>query len=68
VPPPPLGLSLRTESERYTLWPDGSEELYERCPCPPESKNRASEAEWSSRKRSLRTRLEELVARATKAP
>jgi uncharacterized sulfatase len=68
VQPPPLGWSLRTESERYTLWPDGSEELYERCPCPPESKNRAGEAEWSSRKRGLRTRLEELVARATKAP
>jgi iduronate 2-sulfatase len=67
VQPPPLAWSLRTESERYTLWPDGSEELYD-CPCPPESKNRAGEAEWSSRKRSLRTRLEELVAHGTKAP
>jgi hypothetical protein len=68
VQPPPLGWSLRTESERYTLWPDGSEELYEGCPCPPDSKNRAGEAEWASRKRSLRTRLEQRIARGAKAP
>jgi hypothetical protein len=68
VQPPPLAWSLRTESERYTLWPDGSEELYERCPCPPGSPNRAGEAEWSARKRSLRARLEELIARGAKSP
>ena len=68
VQPPPLAWSLRTESERYTLWPDGSEELYERCPCPPGSKNLAGEPERSARKRSLRARLDELVGKSTKAP
>ncbi|HVQ25797.1 MAG TPA: sulfatase-like hydrolase/transferase, partial [Planctomycetota bacterium] len=68
VQPPPLGWSLRTESERYTLWPDGSEELYEGCPCPPDSKNRAGEAEWASRKQSLRRRLEQRLASGAKAP
>jgi iduronate 2-sulfatase len=68
VQPPPLAWSLRTESERYTLWPDGSEELYERCPCAAGSKNRAGEPERSRRKRSLRARLEELVGRGTKTP
>ena len=68
VQPPPLAWSLRTESERYTLWPDGSEELYEGCPCPPDSKNRAGEAEWASRKQSLRRRLEQRLASGAKAP
>ena len=52
---------------RYTLWPDGSEELYEGCPCPPESPNLAASA-WLAAEASLRARLEELVARGTKAP
>ena len=30
VQPPERGVSLRTERFRYTLWPDGSEELYDR--------------------------------------
>jgi uncharacterized sulfatase len=30
--PPELGWSMRTERFRYTLWPDGTEELYELSP------------------------------------
>jgi arylsulfatase A-like enzyme len=66
VRPPERGWSLRTERQRYTLWPDGSEELYD-CPCTPESENRAAAAERATDARALRSRLAELVAGATKA-
>jgi uncharacterized sulfatase len=62
VQPPQDGHSLRTERLRYTLWPDGSEELYERRGDAPESENLAGRPEWSAEKTRLRARLEALVA------
>jgi len=62
VQPPERGHSLRTERFRYTLWPDGSEELYDRRRRAPESENLAARPEWSVEKARLRTRLEALVA------
>jgi iduronate 2-sulfatase len=65
VQPPERAWSLRTERERYTLWPDGSEELYDRCPCNSESPNLARDPRWAARKRRLRARLEALVVGAS---
>jgi arylsulfatase A-like enzyme len=65
VRPPEKGWSLRTERQRYTLWPDGSEELYD-CPCTPDSENRAGSAAGAAGARALRARLVELVAGAGK--
>jgi arylsulfatase A-like enzyme len=62
VQPPERGFSLRTERQRYTLWPDGSEELYDRRRAGPESENLAALAEWSAEKARLRARLEAIVA------
>ena len=62
VQPPERGVSLRTERFRYTLWPDGSEELYDRRGRTPESENLATRPEWSAEKARLRARLEALVA------
>jgi arylsulfatase A-like enzyme len=62
VQPPQDGHSLRTERLRYTLWPDGSEELYDRRGDAPESENLAGRPEWSAEKARLRARLEALVA------
>ncbi len=62
VQPPERGVSLRTERFRYTLWPDGSEELYDRRVRAPESENLARRAEWSAEKARLRARLEALLA------
>jgi arylsulfatase A-like enzyme len=64
VQPPERGHSLRTERFRYTLWPDGSEELYDRRRRAPESENLAARPEWSVEKARLRARLEALVAPA----
>src|SRR5262249_18305777 len=61
VRPPEKGWSLRTERQRYTPWPDGSEELYD-CPCTSESENRAASATRAADVRALRSRLAELVA------
>lgn len=66
VQPPERGVSLRTERLRYTLWPDGSEELYDRRGRTPESENLARRPEWSGEKARLRARLEALVATAPK--
>jgi arylsulfatase A-like enzyme len=62
VRPPERGHSLRTERLRYTLWPDGSEELYERRGEGVEADNLAAKPEWSAEKARLRARLEALVA------
>jgi hypothetical protein len=62
VQPPERAYSLRTSRLRYTLWPDGSEELYERGGPAPESENLAAHAGWSAEKSGLRARLEALVA------
>ena len=72
APPAPGGgcsrpsgaLSLRTERLRYTLWPDGSEELYDRRGRGPESENLAPRAEWAAEKARLRARLEAVVTGA----
>jgi uncharacterized sulfatase len=61
VQPPERGFSLRTERVRYTLWPDGSEELYERRGRAPEGPNLAHDPAWSAEKARLRARLEALV-------
>ena len=65
--PPERAYSLRTSRLRYTLWPDGSEELYERGGPAPESENLAALAGWSAEKASLRARLEALVAPSPEA-
>jgi arylsulfatase A-like enzyme len=62
VQPTERGHSLRTPRFRYTLWPDGSEELYDRRGRAPESENLAARPEWSAEKTRLRARLEALVA------
>jgi arylsulfatase A-like enzyme len=67
VQPPERAYSLRTSRLRYTLWPDGSEELYERGGPAPESENLAALAGWSAEKASLRARLEALVAPSPEA-
>ena len=68
VQPPERGHSLRTERFRYTLWPDGSEELYDRRARAPESENLASRPEWSAEKLRLRARLEALAVAPATAP
>jgi len=67
VQPPERGWTLRTERLRYTLWPDGSEELYDRRVDAPESVNLAARPQWFAAKARLRARLEALVARSPKA-
>ena len=62
VQPPERGVSLRTERFRYTLWPDGSEELYDRRARAPESENLARRPDLSAEKARLRARLEALLA------
>ena len=64
VRPPERGHSLRTERLRYTLWPDGSEELYERRGSDVEAQNLAARPSFSAEKARLRARLEALVARS----
>jgi arylsulfatase A-like enzyme len=66
VQPPERGWTLRSERWRYTLWPDGSEELYDRRRPTPESENLAARGEWSVEKARLRARLEALVAPASR--
>ena len=68
VRPPERAWSLRSGRLRYTLWPDGSEELYDGCPCASDSPNLAASASHAEQKRSLRARLGELVARGAKVP
>ena len=68
VQPPERGISLRTEQMRYTLWPDGSEELYDRRGRMPESQSVALRPEWSAEKARLRAHLEALVAPVSVTP
>jgi iduronate 2-sulfatase len=68
VQPPERGWSLRTDDARYTLWPDGSEELYDRRSKAPETENLAARPERAAQKARLRARLEALVAPGPKAP
>ena len=63
VQPPRRGWSLRTESARYTLWPDGSEELYDLRSRSGESENLAGRADRADEKARLRARLGQLVRR-----
>jgi len=63
VRPPERAWSLRTEGVRYTLWPDGSEELYELRSRTGEAENLAARPERAAEKARLRARLEALVAR-----
>jgi uncharacterized sulfatase len=62
VQPPERAWSLRTEAVRYTLWPDGSEELYDARSKAAEPENLAGRPERAAEKARLRTRLEALVA------
>jgi uncharacterized sulfatase len=64
VQPPERAFSLRTETARYTLWPDGSEELYDLRTRAGEADNLASQRERAAQKALLRARLESLVAGA----
>jgi arylsulfatase A-like enzyme len=61
VQPPGRGWSLRTEAARYTLWPDGSEELYDLRSRAGESENLAGRKEHAAEKARLRARLRALV-------
>jgi uncharacterized sulfatase len=64
VQPPERAFSLRTEAARYTLWPDGSEELYDPRSPSGESENLAARPDRAAEKARLRARLEALVAGA----
>jgi hypothetical protein len=70
VQPPERAWSLRTEGLRYTLWPDGSEELYDLRSGSGERDNLAARPERAAEKARLRRRLEALVAgaRAPRGP
>ena len=63
VRPPGRAWSLRTGRLRYTLWPDGSEELYD-APSSGGVQNLASRPERTAEKQALRARLEGLLARS----
>ena len=67
VQPPERAFSLRTETARYTLWPDGSEELYDLRSKAGESENLATRPDRAAEKARLRERLEALVA-GTRGP
>jgi uncharacterized sulfatase len=68
VQPPRRGWSLRTERARYTLWPDGSEELYDHTADPRELRNLADHDGLAALKARLRRQLEVRVATRKKAP
>ena len=55
--PPDLGHSLRTERWRYTLWPDGSQELYDHRADPDERQNRAADPGQAAVLQDLRAQL-----------
>ncbi|HEX9189996.1 MAG TPA: sulfatase-like hydrolase/transferase, partial [Vicinamibacteria bacterium] len=62
VQPPERAWSLRTAAARYTVWPDGSEELYDLRSRGGEGENLASRPERAAERARLRARLEALVA------
>jgi hypothetical protein len=55
--PPELGRSLRTPRWRYTLWPDGSEELYDHESDDAEARNLAGDPAHRAVKQDLRAQL-----------
>jgi uncharacterized sulfatase len=59
--PPRRGYSLRTSRHRYTLWPDGSEELYDLNADPGGLKDISAEPAQGATLRALRKQLEGLV-------
>lgn len=59
--PPKRGHSLRTSRYRYTLWPDGSEELYDLAADPAGRDDLSTNTARAATMRSLRTQLEGLV-------
>jgi iduronate 2-sulfatase len=59
--PSKTGYSLRTSRNRYTLWPDGSEELYDLTTDPAGRKNLAAQPTQTALIRTLRTKIEGLV-------
>jgi len=61
VQPPERAWSLRTAAVRYTLWPDGSEELYDLRSKAAESENLAARPDRAAEKARLRARLEALA-------
>jgi len=61
VQPPERAFTLRTDTARYTLWPDGSEELYDLRSRAGESDNLATRPDRAAEKARLRARLEALV-------
>jgi len=58
---PEAGWSIRSGSLRYTLWPDGSEELYELSRDPGQQRNVAPRPENTEAKARLRSRLATLL-------
>ena len=62
VQPPERGWSMRTQRLRYTLWPDGSEELYDAGATGGNSENLAARPDRAEVKQALRARLVALVA------
>jgi uncharacterized sulfatase len=61
VQSPRRGWSLRTERARYTLWPDGSEELYDHTADPRELRNLADRDDLATLKTRMRGRLEAYI-------
>ena len=59
--PPKQGHSLRTARYRYTLWPDGSEELYDLTADPAGRNDLSTKPAQAATMRSLRTQMEGLV-------
>src|SRR6185295_5301573 len=55
--PPEYGRSLRTVRWRYTLWPDGSQELYDHRRDPGERRNLAGDPAQEATLRELRAQL-----------
>jgi hypothetical protein len=54
------GRSVRTDRHRYTLWPDGFEELFDLASDPDARTNLAGEARHAQVKRAMRLRLDAL--------
>ncbi|HQZ16333.1 MAG TPA: sulfatase-like hydrolase/transferase [Vicinamibacteria bacterium] len=59
--PSKTGYSIRTTRFRYTLWPDGSEELYDLSTDPAGRKDLARQPAQAATLATLRKRIEELV-------
>jgi uncharacterized sulfatase len=59
--PPEYGRSLRTERWRYTLWPNGADELYDHRADPRETRNLAADAAHAATVRDLRAALARAV-------